>query len=320
MLFFSSAAIAFLFAFLIWKQGFRFSLVDIPNARSSHAHPTPRGGGLGIAVSVLIYGLMLVNNNWLALIIFAMGVLGFLEDIFSLSTMLRLIIQLTLSILMVYITLGAPHTPVEILLFIFWCIFLTATANFYNFMDGINGIAGVTGVLSFLFMAFYAFLGAMQYDCALLAVILCGACAGFLPLNFPKGKVFMGDVGSLLLGFAFAFMVMKMSTSVGTFMCLSMFLCTFYADSFVTIYYRFSLGESLTQAHRRHLYQYMSNELAMPHWKVTLLYGVVQIIVGFIALYLIRDTLAWQVALFTGFSILFIATYYLIKRIPKKIS
>ncbi|MBF0466233.1 MAG: hypothetical protein HQK88_04760 [Nitrospirae bacterium] len=318
MIFYLSAAIAFIFAYLIWKQGFRFSLVDIPNARSSHVHPTPRGGGLGIAVAVLTCGLLTTNNHWLVLIVFAMGILGFLEDIFSLSTVLRLIVQLILSVLMVYFTLNIPHTPLEIMLFIFWCIFLTATANFYNFMDGINGIAGVTGVTGFLFMAVYALLGAMQYDAGLFAVILCGACAGFLPLNFPKGRVFMGDVGSLLLGFAFAYMVMKMSTSVGTFICLTMFLCTFYADSIVTIYYRLSLGENLTQAHRRHLYQYMSNELAMPHWKVTLLYGVIQAIVSFAALITIRSTLLWQFSLFGGFSILFIASYYLIKRIPSK--
>ncbi|MEO5358126.1 MAG: glycosyltransferase family 4 protein [Nitrospirae bacterium YQR-1] len=314
MIFYVSAAISALFAFLIWKHGFRLSLVDIPNVRSSHASPTPRGGGVGIAVALLVSGLITVDNYWVVLVVFAMGVLGFLEDIFSLSTLLRLIVQLTLSIFMVYLTLGIPHTPVEILLLIFWCIFLTATANFYNFMDGINGIAGVTGVVGFLFMAIIAFLGVKAYEVGFLAVILCGACAGFLPFNFPKGRVFMGDVGSLLLGFAFAAMVMKMSTSPGTFICLSMLLCTFYADSVVTIYYRLRLGENLTKAHRRHLYQYLSNEQGIPQWKVTTLYALVQFIAGIVALSLLKGQLRWQAGYLLVFFLIFLMAYYGIKK------
>ena len=96
----------------------------------------------------------------------------------------------------------------------------------------------------------------------------------FLPFNFPKAKVFMGDVGSIFLGFVFASFVVKLSITINIFLCMVMFLCTFYADAAITIYYRWKRGENLMQAHRSHLYQYLSNELKLPHWKVTLVFLV----------------------------------------------
>ena len=116
-----------------------------------------------------------------------------------------------------------------------------------------------------------------------MSMILAAGCTGFLPLNFPKAKVFMGDVGSIFLGFVFASFVVKMSVTINIFLCMIMFLCTFYADAVITLYYRWKRGENLMQAHRSHLYQYLSNELKLPHWKVTLLYAVVQLCFGAIA-------------------------------------
>jgi Fuc2NAc and GlcNAc transferase len=96
----------------------------------------------------------------------------------------------------------------------------------------------------------------------------------------PKARVFMGDVGSILLGFAFAGMVVWLSKSLLDFVSLAAFLFPFYADELTTIVVRLRDGESLLNPHRRHLYQLLANEYGIAHWKVSLGYGLFQLIVG----------------------------------------
>ena len=130
----------------------------------------------------------------------------------------------------------------------------------------------------------------------------------------------MGDVGSIFLGFVFASFVVKLSITINIFLCMIMFLCTFYADAVITLYYRRKRGENLMQAHRSHLYQYLSNELKLPHWKVTLLYAVVQLCFGVFAVAAYRNGLVIQLILLLSFSIVFLVSYNLVKMIKPKLS
>ena len=139
-------------------------------------------------------------------------------------------------------------------------------------------------------------------------------------LIFPGPRVFMGDVGSIFLGFVFASFVIKLSTSINIFLCLIMFLCTFYADAVITIYYRWRRGESLTQAHRSHLYQYLSNELKLPHWQVSLMYAIVQLFFGILAFLAYQNGVMLQLVVLVVFSILFVISYHMIKKIKPKIA
>jgi UDP-N-acetylmuramyl pentapeptide phosphotransferase/UDP-N-acetylglucosamine-1-phosphate transferase len=148
-----------------------------------------------------------------------------------------------------------------------------------------------------------------------MSLVLASGCLGFLPFNFPKAKVFMGDVGSILLGFVFASFVVKLSTNIGIFLCLIMFLCTFYADALVTIFYRRLSEENLMEAHRNHLYQYMSNELRLPHWMVALMYLAIQLVFGLLALLAYSNGLFWQLVLFVVFCMIFLLSYKIIKGI-----
>ena len=182
-------------------------------------------------------------------------------------------------------------------------------------MDGINGIAGLTGLVGFGLLAFYSYYIADKPDVTLMSLVLSVGCAGFLPLNFPKARVFMGDVGSIFLGFIFAFFVLKLSVSINIFLCLSMFLCTFYSDAIITIYYRWRRGENLMQAHRSHLYQYLSNELRLPQWKVSALYAGLQFVFGLLSLVTFKHGLLWQLGLIGLFVILFTMSYRFIKNI-----
>ncbi len=173
-------------------------------------------------------------------------------------------------------------------LLILLSIFIVGTANFYNFMDGINGIAGITGVVGFGLLSYYAYISGHKASIFTLSICISLACLGFLPFNMPKARVFMGDVGSILLGFVFAGMVVWLSKSLLDFVCLAAFLFPFYADELTTMVVRLRDGESLLNPHRRHLYQLLANEYEIPHWKVSVGYGITQLLIG-ISILLIKD-------------------------------
>jgi len=107
--------------------------------------------------------------------------------------------------------------------------------------------------------------------------------------------------------------------SIAVFLCLIMFLSPFYADGLITIYSRWKKGEPLMEAHRSHLYQYLSNELQVPHWKVALLYALLQLIAGILALLAYRQGIVWQGALFALFGMLALAAYHVVKKRKPKL-
>lgn len=322
-----SFTISLFAAFLISSLGKSLGLIVNPNERSSHLIAVPRGGGAGIWLSFLIIGFLLVEQDYRLLIYAAgcVGLLGLIDDRYEISSKLRLLFQLILSatIVAVYANISFfAHPPslfINLLFFLFFVIFISGTANFYNFMDGINGIAGLTGVAGFGLMATFSFYIADEKSITFLSLVLLSACLGFLPLNFPNARVFMGDVGSLFLGFIFASFVVKLSSDIKVFLCLIMFLSTFYADTIVTIYFRWERRENLMQAHRSHLYQYMSNELKIPHWKVSIGYAVVQLIFGLMAIWAYNKNIIWQISVILIFGALFIIFYSRVKKIRPKL-
>lgn len=314
-------------AFLVLRLGKRLGLVDNPNERSSHSIATPRGGGAGIWLFFLVIGFLLQEPDYRFLIYTAgvIGGIGLVEDIYGISSKLRLLFQLILSaaIVAAYANISffahPPSLLISILFFLSCVIFISGTANFYNFMDGINGIAGLTGVVGFGLIAAFSFYFTNEKSITLLSIALASACLGFLFFNFPYAKVFMGDAGSVFLGFVFAAFVVKLSADISIFLCLIMFLCTFYADATVTVFYRWRRGENLTMAHRAHLYQYLSNELGMPHWLVSVIYASVQLLFGLSAIFAYGKGIYWQLLVLGVFSVLFLGSYIIIKNIePKK--
>lgn len=271
-------------------------------------------------LAFVVVGFLFIKNNAIVSVVGCAGVLGLIDDRFTISSKLRLVIQIILSILAIVFIFDSPPAVSSMIFFLFWIVFITGTANFYNFMDGVNGIAGLTGLVGFGLVAYFAFFIANNKDIAFMGIVLSTACVGFLPFNFPQAKVFMGDVGSMFLGFAFAVLVVKLSTSLNVFLCLIMFLYLFYADAIVTIYCRWRNGENLLQSHRSHLYQYMCNELAIPHWKVSSLYAIVQLILGILALFAYSKGLFLQFVLLGIFNISFIGAYWIIKSLNKTTS
>jgi Fuc2NAc and GlcNAc transferase len=140
---------------VIVRFGHKFSLVDNPNERSSHLHPTPRGGGIGIWLAFILIGFFIIKNILFTAITGIAGLVGLFEDRFTISSQVRLVLQLALSSSIVIMLSGLPASVIETALFLFYIIFITGTANYYNFMDGINGIAGFTGLVGFGLLAFF---------------------------------------------------------------------------------------------------------------------------------------------------------------------
>ncbi len=268
-------------AWMVQHYGYRLGLIDLPSERSSHQSPTPKGGGIGILVAFFTMALYFPVpwQFWLPAV--ALAILSLLGDRIDLNPKIRILVQFAASEILL---IGIIDFDQNILFIIFLLLalpfFIAGTANFYNFMDGINGIAGITGVIGFGFLAVYNTVYGENNFLSAFAGGIAVACLGFLPWNFPNAKVFMGDVGSILLGFVFAGFVVWMAKDWLDVFCLPAFLFPFYADELVTMFERIRSRDSLTLPHRKHLYQVLANEGGISHWKISLGYGGLQLLVG----------------------------------------
>jgi len=270
------------------RFGSRFGLIDCPNERSSHNEPTPRGGGIGILATFTVASLALGIAFPLVLSTVLIASISLIGDRRDIAPKLRMPLQFLAALLLLLPFLSThPNRMDALLLLPVLAVFTVGTANFYNFMDGINGIAAITGLVAFgqLWYAAHALGSATPY--AALAASMALSCLGFLPFNMPRARVFMGDVGSILLGFAFAGMVVLLAGDFWVFVSLAALLFPFYADELTTMVVRLKDGERLTTPHRRHLYQILANEWGIAHWKISVGYGLLQLAVG-ISVWLVR--------------------------------
>jgi Fuc2NAc and GlcNAc transferase len=259
-------------------------MVDIPGERSSHKEPVPTGGGIGILTAFLFSAFLLrfPPGLWFPPAILAL--VSLYGDWFRLTPLFRLAIQfvaVTVFLFALFPLMGMGPGPFLLpLLAIFFSVYIVGTANFFNFMDGIDGMLVSTGVITFGFLAIFIVIESRSVLFLKFSLSMAAACLGFLPLNFPRAKVFPGDVGSILIGFLYGGMVVILSKTPLDFAVLAGFAGLLYADVLTTLFIRWRDGENLFLAHRRHLYQILANENGVSHWKVTLLYGMVQIALG----------------------------------------
>lgn len=268
-------------AWFIGKYGHHLDLLDKPNTRSSHRTATPKGGGLGLLAAFLAASVLLDIPAGLWLPAALLAGISFLGDRSEISPVYRLFFQFAAGIIFLLVHWkSGSQAPYNLLMIFPLALFIAATANYYNFMDGINGIAGLTGLIGFGLLAVFAHSRDADTSLKLLAICLSLSCLGFLPFNLPQARVFMGDVGSILLGFIFAVMVISISRNVLDFISLACFLFPFYADEITTEIIRLKDGEKLWTPHRRHLYQILTNEYGIAHWKISAGYGIVQLLIG----------------------------------------
>ncbi|SCY91114.1 MraY family glycosyltransferase [Desulfoluna spongiiphila] len=270
-------------AWCIINYGHKLRLIDVPSARSSHTISVPKGGGVGLLIAVVLSSIIMNVPAFFLGAFLCVSIVSLFGDRYEIPPQHRLSVQFGCCVLfLVGLFLSRQVNIATYFLILPLSLFIAGSSNFYNFMDGINGMAGITGVVGFLLLAVYGAItgGDSVYLALCISMIL--SCAGFLPFNIPKAKVFMGDVGSILLGFVFACMVVLLSRSLLDFICLAGFLFPFYADELTTMFARIKNGESLSKPHRRHLYQILANECGIEHWKISVGYGAIQLIIGIV--------------------------------------
>ena len=290
-----SAASAWLLGFLARYLGHNLDILDLPGHRSSHSNPTPRSGSIAIVSTLLLTGLFLPipvsTALWLGGLCLALVEMGLLDDMFSLRASVRLLVHTAVAVCAVAFLPLHVAGATDASSWTFWVsgafctLFIMAFINFFNFMDGINGIAGFQGIIGGGAIAAYLLLSPGQGGLADVAVALAGAaialagaCLGFLPHNFPRAKMFMGDGGSTVLGFLLAVLALKGGEgSLLRLLAFLMPLSVFIYDPVFTLIKRLGRGENVVQAHREFHFQLLVRS-GWSHAKATLLQALLMLL------------------------------------------
>jgi Fuc2NAc and GlcNAc transferase len=297
----------------------RIGMVDHPGERQSHVEVTPRGGGIGIIMALLVASLVLAmegNETWNMCVLpglVVLAALGWWDDHASLSARLRLFVQLAASIYLVacVVNSGWVQGISSIGLAV---IFLAWMTNLYNFMDGSNGMAGLQAVFGGAVL-FYLFTLSGQHDLALISACVGASCAGFLPWNLGTARVFMGDVGSISLGFIFgALLIIGVGSQAFSLPVALMVMLVFIIDSTLTLIGRILKGEQWYNAHKQHLYQRLIAQ-GWTHGRAALFYQAINLalVLPGIVVAVNYPALAWIVAVILVLALI-TGWYQLIKR------
>lgn len=296
----------FILELLYFKVADRFNIIDKPNERSSHTTITLRGGGVIFYFGVLIYFFLSgFQYPWFFLGLTLMTVVSFMDDIFTLSNKIRLLIHFGSVLLMAH-QLDVFAMPWYYLLITF--IVVVGVINAYNFMDGINGITAcyslAVGGLLMLVNSQVGFVAPDLLAYSMLSVLV------FAFFNFRgKAKCFAGDVGSVAIAYILLFALGALIIQTGNLLYF-LFLTVYGIDAVWTIIRRLYLRENIFEAHRSHLYQFLGNEAGVNKLLISFLYGAIQFLIGLAVIYFVDQDITTQwifaVALLAGMSLLYL--------------
>ena len=304
-----------------FKIADKFNIIDKPNERSSHSSIVLRGGGVIFSLAMVAWAVMMVvQGEWsvvLEYLPFLVGLLlvagvSFWDDVKSLPDSVRLVVQ--------FVAMGLMFWSIGIMHWNMWWIVLIAlvvcvgATNVINFMDGVNGITAGYSLAVLLPLVLLnkdlAFIDSSFLVVAILGVLV------FCLFNFrPKGKAkcFAGDVGSISIAFIMLFAIGRLVVLTQDVTYL-IFLLVYGVDGCLTICHRILLHENLGEAHRKHAYQLMANELKIGHVKVSLLYMAMQLIVSLGFIYLCPDSVAAHWGYLVGATFALAVAYVLFKK------
>jgi UDP-N-acetylmuramyl pentapeptide phosphotransferase/UDP-N-acetylglucosamine-1-phosphate transferase len=264
-------------AALTWgarRYALRRNLMDQPGERRSHGVATPRGGGIAIVLTLLLAtaaAALAWPDARLQLLVFGLGLLlvagiGWWDDHRPLPAVRRLLVHLVAAALVAALVWQASGNPWQALLAL---LFTTSLINIWNFMDGINGLASSQALLCAAALAWVS-----PPAAGMLAIVLAGACLGFLPFNFPRARVFLGDVGSGGLGYMLAVLLASAFTAHPpvSWPVLLLGPLAMLVDSGLTLGWRIRRGERWWQPHVSHAYQRWAR--ARGHARVTVGYAL----------------------------------------------
>ena len=266
-----------------------FNIIDKPNERSSHTKIVLRGGGIIFLIGAWVWSAFFgFQYPWfLAAVTLAAGV-SFVDDIHSLPDSVRLVVQ--------FFAMGLMFYQLDMLhLSMWWAVILAlivcvGATNIYNFMDGINGITAGYSLAVLVPLLLLNLNGEFVENSFIIVTIL--SVLVFSYFNFrPKNnaKCFAGDVGSVGIAFILLFLIGCLIMKTGDITWL-IFLIVYGVDGCCTIVHRIMLHEHLGEAHRKHAYQIMANELGMSHVAVSLIYMGLQLVISLVMVYLIPNS------------------------------
>jgi len=291
-----AAIVCMLALHLLLRSGWAWKLaVDLPNARSLHVQPVPRVGGIGLLAGALpLIWLMAPELQVTAAAMLLIAAISFLDDRIGLPVAVRLLAHAgTVSLMLWHLDLPVSAWIIAgIALFWIWMI------NLYNFMDGSDGLAGGMALFGFTSMALAAGAGdgagnaanGAGTSIALAAAALAGAAAGFLTLNFQPARVFLGDAGSIALGFAAgAIGLAGWNQHLWPIWFPLLVFSPFIADASITLLRRLLNREQVWRAHRSHYYQ-RTIRLGLSHRRTALAAYVLMVLASSLALILLYQS------------------------------
>jgi UDP-GlcNAc:undecaprenyl-phosphate/decaprenyl-phosphate GlcNAc-1-phosphate transferase len=313
MIFFFPFILILIFALFYTKIANDFKIIDKPLERSSHDYNAKTGGGLIFVFSIIIwYMLSNQDTNYFFWGLLMLSTISYIDDLYQLPKIPRLIFQILGAILLIFsITAG----DLSIFFVISLILVTVGWLNVYNFMDGINGMAGIYALVSLI--SFFFFNERLEFtDQSLIVYSIMGLLIfGFF--NFRKIAIlFLGDVGSIAVAFILSFLMFNLIIHTKQLAFIVMF-SLFGIDSLLTIIERLLKKENITEAHRCHLYQLLSNDLKYSHLYVSIAYGSIQLIINFLVLLIYDKMLFFQFFSF-GILLLLVIGYLLIKKYVKK--
>lgn len=264
---------------IYFKIADKFNIIDKPNLRSSHTTTTLRGGGIIFFIAACLFFLFnKFEYPWFFMGLTLISLISFIDDIRALSSKLRLPFHFAAMMLMFYqwdlFNLPWYFTAIALIL-------CTGILNAYNFMDGINGITGTYSIV-ILAALWYINSNIISFTNNEFIYIVALSLLVFNFFNFRKrAKCFAGDVGSMSIAFILIFMLGQLIIKTSDFNYV-LLLAVYGVDTVLTIIHRIILKENILEAHRKHIYQLLSNELKIPQLIVSSIYAIIQlaIIVG----------------------------------------
>ena len=288
----------------------KFNIIDKPNERSSHSTIVLRGGGIIFLIGVWIWSAFFgFQYPWFLAGMTLVAGISFVDDIHSLPDSIRLIAQFAAAAMAFY-QLGILYWSMWWIILLALIVYVGAT-NVINFMDGINGITVGYSLAVLVPLALVNMNAVFVEQSLIISTIL--ASLVFCIFNFrPKGKAkcFAGDVGSIGIAFIILFLLGNVMIETTDITWL-IFLLVYGVDGCLTIVHRIMLHENLGEAHRKHAYQIMANELKVGHVKVALLYTVMQLVISLGFIYLCPDTVIAHWLYLVGVSAVLAVAYIL---------
>ena len=297
------AAILLAAELLYFRIADKYNIIDKPNERSSHSRIVLRGGGIIFTIGLWIWSAFFgFQYPWFLIAVTLAAGISFVDDIHSLPDSVRLIVQfLAMGLLLYQITIGhgdlLPTWWAWVLFIVAGLIVCVGATNIYNFMDGINGITAAYSLAVLVPLALINRMpdqmghdGAFTSQSLIIVTIL--SVLVFCIFNFRpknKAKCFAGDVGSVGIAFILLFLIGQLIMKSADITWLT-FLIVYGVDGCCTIVHRIMLHENLGEAHRKHAYQLMANELGMSHLTVSLIYMAMQLVISLVMIYLIPNT------------------------------